>query len=151
MDLTTTNTWLALGAMSLLVIALSAITAVVVLIRTARSVSVSADRVSVAIEQVTQHVSPLAAQTSAFLNDVHDLVQQLRRTDTMTTAAVERIVDRWRRVSTLARSGLWPAITAARGAAALVQWIAGRLHARSDEIDRADEARFTYEGGARRS
>jgi hypothetical protein len=84
---------------------------------------------------------------------MHDFVQQLRRADTMTTAAVERIADRWRRLSALARSGLWPAITAARGAAAVVQWLAGRFQARSgnDDIDRTAESRFTYEGGARRS
>jgi hypothetical protein len=148
MDLSVTNAWIAVGAISLAVIALAVITALVFVVRAARTVSDSAARASEAIEQVSRQVSPLAAQTSAFLGDVHDLVQQLRDTDTATTAAVERITTRWRQISAVARTGLWPAIAAARGAAALVQWIAGRESSRPDTVDNAaDEARFVYEGG----
>src|SRR5688572_2697230 len=148
MDLSVTNAWIAVGAVSLAVIAVAVIAALAFIVRAARAVSDSAARASAAIEQVSRDVSPLAAQTSAFLGDVHDLVQQLRHTDSVTTAAVGRIADRWRRVSAVARSGLWPAIAAARGAAALVQWIAGRESSRSDTpVDNAAEARFVYEGG----
>src|SRR4030095_14479107 len=131
MDLSVTNAWLAVGAISLLVIALAVMTALVVLIRVGRNVVDAPARASAAIELVSQHVTPLAEQTTAFLGDAHDLVQQLRHTNTTTTAAVERIADRWRRVTTAARSGLWPALAAARGAAAGVQGLGGGpLHGR---------------------
>jgi len=147
MDLSVTNAWIAVGAVSLAVIAVAVVAALVFVVRAARAVSDSASRASEAIEQVSRQVTPLAAQTSAFLGDVHDLVQQLRDTDTATTAAVERISTRWRQISAVARTGLWPAIAAARGAAALVQWIAGRESSRRDTVDDAAEARFAYEGG----
>jgi hypothetical protein len=154
MDLSVTNTWLAVGALSLLVIAISVVAALVVLMRAAKAVTDSAARASAAIENVSQQVSPLAAQTSAFLGDMHELVLHIRHADDVTSAAVERISDRWRRVSTFARSRLWPALAVARGASALVQWMAGRnptastTSARKDDLDRADESRFTYEGGS---
>ena len=148
MDLSVTNAWIAVGAVSLAVIAVGVIAALVFIVRAVRAVSDSAARASAAIEQVSRDVSPLAAQTSAFLGDVHDLVHQLRHTDEVTTAAVGRIADRWRRISAVAKVGLWPAITAARGAAAVVQWIAGRESTRRDTVvDNAAEAQFVYEGG----
>lgn len=151
MDLSVTNTWLAVGAISLAVIAIAVIATLALVARAARSVSESAARASDAIEHVSRQVSPLVSQTSAFLGDMHELVAQLRSTDAATTAAVDRIATRWRQISAVARSGLWPAIAAARGAAALVQWLAGRessrLDGRDGRADAAAEARFTYEGG----
>jgi hypothetical protein len=155
MDLSVTNTWLAVGAISLLVIAIAVVAALVVLMRAAQAVTDSAARASTAIEHVSQQVSPLAAQTSAFLGDVHELVLHIRRADDVTSAAVGHIADRWRRVNALARSSLWPALAVARGASAVVQWIAGRNPrgaasgtAGKDDLDRSAESRFTYEGGS---
>src|SRR5262245_25548551 len=137
MDLSVTNAWLAVAAISLLVIALAFVAAVFVLIRAARDIGDATARTTAAIEQVSRHVSPLAAQTSAFLGDV------------------ERTADRWRHVTTLARARLWPAVAAARGAAALVRWLAGGESSRrrstssrsdTDAADTAAEAQFTYEG-----
>lgn len=153
MDLSVTNTWLAIGAMSLLAIAIAVIAAVVVLVRAAHAVTESATRASAALETVSREVSPLAAQTSMFLGDMHELVLHLRRADNATSAALEHVADRWRRVSAIARSRLWPALAVARGASAFVQWMAGRNASgrrprRDENIDRAAESRFTYEGGA---
>jgi hypothetical protein len=124
----------------------------VVMMRVVRDVSASASRASAAIERVSQEVSPLAAQTSLMLGDMHDLVHQLKRADATATAAVERIGHQWRRVSAAARSGLWPAIAVARGAAAVVQWLTGhesprRAQGADSAQDKAAEAQFTYEGG----
>jgi len=159
MDLSVTNTWLAVGAISLAVIALAVIAALAYIAVAARKVSESAARASDAIEQVSRQVSPLASQTSAFLGDVHELVQQLRHTDQAATETVEKIATRVRQVGAIARSGFWPAIAAARGAAALVGWLAGResrrdatpdssrSRAKDQSLDKAAEARFAYEGG----
>ena len=153
MDLTVTNTWLAVGAISLLVIAVSVVAALVVVMRAAKAVTDSAARASAAIENVSQHVTPLAAQTSALMTDVHHLVLQFRRAEEVTGAAVDRIADRWRHVSAVARARFWPALAVARGASAFVQWIAGRKPTNAsdtrttEDIDRSAESRFTYEGG----
>ena len=157
MDLSITNTWLAVGAISLAVIAVSVIAALVFIARSAHRISESAARASDAIEQVSRQVSPLASQTSAFIGDVHEMVQQFRRTDEPGTGTVERIATGVRHVSAFAGGGFWP--TAARGAAALVQWLAGRQSSRRSasrdaknnstdrSIDKAAEAQFVYEGG----
>jgi hypothetical protein len=81
------------------------------------------------------------------VTDIHHVVEQVRHADEVTTAAFERLADRVRRASALARSGLWPALAVARGAAAVVQWISGRQESRQADVDRAAESRFTYEGG----
>ena len=153
MDLTVTNAWLAVAAISLLVIAIAVVATLVVMMRAVRQVSESASRASEAIERVSREVSPLAAQTSAVLGDMHDLVRQLKHADEVATSAVERIGNQWRRISGAARSGLWPAIAVARGAAAVVQWITGhestprRTKGPDSAQDNAAEAQFTYEGG----
>src|SRR4030095_9655520 len=100
MDLSVTNTWLAVGAVSLAVIALCVVAVLVVALRTARSVTESTARMSAAIELVSQHVTPLAVQTSAVLDDMHQLTQQLRHTDEMATAAVQRVARRCRQLHT---------------------------------------------------
>jgi uncharacterized protein YoxC len=151
MDLSVTNTWLAIGAISLAIMAIAVIGAFVVLMRAVRAVTDSAARASAAIESVSQQVQPLAAQSSAFIGDMHDLVRELRHTDAMTNAAIERVSDRWRQVTTLAKSRLWPALAIARSASAVVQWLAGRKPSgrpSPSAEERAAEERFTYEGGS---
>jgi uncharacterized protein YoxC len=148
MDLSITNTWLAIGAISLLFIALAMVAGCIVLARTAKAVSESAARTSVAIEQVALQMAPLATQTAAFLNDAQNIMGRLRRTDDMAHAAVENIADGWRTVSTVARPLFGPAFSIARIGATLMQWMARRSRSERDKQDQAAEARFTDEGGS---
>ena len=132
MDLSVTNTWLAVGAISLAVIALAVVATLFFVARAAGNVSESVARASTAIENISQQVSPVAAQASAVLGDVHGLVRKFQATDAEASGTAERIAHGVRQIGSMTQPGLLS--LAATGAAAIVQWFAGRKSRRPTAV-----------------
>lgn len=141
-DLGTTNVWLAVlvvvSVVQMLIVGYAAIAA----LRFFKHASLVAD-------DVQRHVEPLAARATAVLEDAHQLMGQVRATETSLRNTVSGVTEVVSRVGQAAQWKLWPAFGLARGLVAAVASFKIRSdRSRQTALDRTAEARFANEGGA---
>lgn len=143
-DLSTTNMWLA-------ILAVAVVVQVLLLVAGAIAMSRVFARATAAAESVERQVAPLAARLTASLEELHDLARRIQRADDEVHAAARRASETLSKTTQaigyagrMVSNRAWPVLGLVRAAQAVVSTIRARSSRRPR--DRDDEARFAYKG-----
>ena len=142
-DLGTTNTWLAIIAISTLVQSLVIIGLIVALVRVVRRTE------SAITDLKREYMEPMTARANKVIGDVEDALARFRAMDDRVSGAINRTTEGLGVVATVARRRLWPVVGVMRGIRAIAGAISDRRRQTKAlvKLDQDAQQRFSYEGG----
>lgn len=139
-ELGTTNTWLAVLTLAVVVQTAMMIALAIVAWRVAR-------RADTAIARAEQSLAPLAARLSDALDTIRELTDTARRAGDSVRSTADQVGHGFRQARGLLIGELWPALGALRAAKAAITAFSRRRHSRKLTLaDRIAEANFVSEG-----
>jgi hypothetical protein len=139
-ELGTTNIWLAILTLAVVVQTAMMVTAAVVALRFAR-------RADAVLTRAERSIVPLAASLSTALDDIHGLTETARRAGDSVRATADQLGNGVSHVRGLLVGELWPALGAFRAAKAAISAFGRRRKTRKLTLaDRIAEANFVSEG-----
>ena len=140
-DLGTTNTWLAILTIAVIIQTIGLIVAAVIIARVAR-------RVDGALERAEATIAPLSLKAHKALDELHALSTAARQAEQTIRETTEQVGQRVRDVRTFVAGRFWPVIGLARGLRAVASTLRNRpASPRARALDEIGESRFVYEGG----
>lgn len=139
-DLGTTNFWLAILAIAVVLQTAMILVAALAALRVVK-------RAESTLTKAEQMMQPLAASLSSAVDDLHDITDAARRAGDSVRNTAEQLGSGVRQARGLLMGELWPALGALRAAKSAISAFSARRRVRKlDRDDRIAEARFVSEG-----
>lgn len=139
-ELGTTNTWLAVLTLAVLLQTAMMVAGAVVAWRFAR-------RAEAVLTRAERSIGPIAASLSTALDDIHDLTETARRAGNAVRSTADQLGSGMRQARGVLIGELWPVLGAFRAARAVyAAFTARRVVKRMTRADRLAEANFVSEG-----
>lgn len=139
-ELGTTNAWLAVLTLAVVVQTAMMVTGAVVAWRFAR-------RAEAVLDRAEHSIAPIAASLSTALDEIHDLTETARRAGESVRMTADQVGNGMRQARGVIVGELWPVIGAFRAAKSIYSALSGRRAVRAlTRADRLAEANFVSEG-----